>query len=236
MFTRIFSLSLPFTAGLMAAFNPCGVILLPAYVVYIIGKGKRRKNDKIIDLFLSGLKAGISMTAGFISVFTLLGILISVLGRSMLRYAPWMAVLIGVLFFIYGLGLLLYPEKLEVGLNFNIQLENKKRGVFTSLYIYGISYALASIGCILPIFLTVILTTFTSDSFFEGLINFIAFSLGMGLMVTIISILAFLMRDLILRWLKKIVPYMHTIVALFLIITGIYLLYYWFRGSGLLQL
>ena len=59
-------LPLVLTAGVLAAFNPCGVAMLPSYVVYLLGGEKRRSMD--------GLWAGLLMTLGFLMIFTVAGL------------------------------------------------------------------------------------------------------------------------------------------------------------------
>lgn len=69
-----FSFLFILAAGMVAAFNPCGIALLPSYISYLIG-GK----TKVYSLryaTLKGLGLGGAMTTGFLTIFVLAGFLI----------------------------------------------------------------------------------------------------------------------------------------------------------------
>lgn len=225
-------LSIAFSAGVVAAFNPCGVVLLPTYIAYLIGT-ENENRGKSGNFILKGLKSGISMSFGFITIFLALGIIVSLVGRTIMQFAPWLGVMIGIIFLSYGLLVFIKPEKFSLQININKQLwSDDNSNVFIVLYLYGISYGVASLACTLPVFLAVVLTTLTAGTLTKGIMNFFLFSLGMGFTVTLISIGTLGAKALVSRWLGKIMPYMNRIIALFLIFAGGYLIYYWFWGGG----
>ena len=67
---KIFLLSVPiyfaFTAGIIAAFNPCGMAMFPAYVGYQIGSISG--SNSVLRLTITGLTRGVAVTLGFVTV------------------------------------------------------------------------------------------------------------------------------------------------------------------------
>ena len=101
----------------------------------------------------------------------------------------------------------------------------KNKGVFPYI-LFGVSYGLVSVGCALPIFISLIANTL-NDSFYEIIFNFVFYSLGM---LAIISILTFSTlfsvntSSKINNFLRK---NSYLIFGSFLTIAGIYMLSYW---------
>ena len=60
-----------FSAGIVAAFNPCGAAMFPAYIGYQFNSGYGRIGHG--GLFVRGVALGLSVTAGFIVVFGMMG-------------------------------------------------------------------------------------------------------------------------------------------------------------------
>ena len=96
------------------------------------------------------------------------------------------------------------------------------------------AYALGSLSCTLPIFLVVVATSLTSDGVAGATGQFIAYALGMGLIIFVVTIGAALFRRLLGKWLRAITPFIHKLSAFFLIGAGAYLLYYWIVEARIL--
>lgn len=221
---------LALTAGMLAAFNPCGIVLLPSYVTYIITKNNNSKNK--IYLIFMGTKIGLLMTAGFISVFLTTGLAISLVGAFITQFTPHISIIVGFILFVTGLILLIKPEKLYLANSItNLGNRIKSKNKF-SYFLYGIGYALVSLGCSLPVFMMVVFTSFNMGNVAQGIKSFLLYSLGMGLVVTLISIMTLIARKTIEKWIQKIVPYLQNIAAILLLFTGAYLVYYWLFGPG----
>ena len=231
-----FNITLAFTAGMLAAFNPCGIVLLPPYISYLISSSKIKNTDdkKILKLLSIGIKIGFSLTAGFILIFMIIGLGFSLLGATIMKITPWISVIMGVVLVTGGCLFLFKPELLhKINLNSFITSGSKiKQKNAVSTFLYGIGYALVSLGCSLPVFSMVVFTSFTTGSFSDGMINFFFYSTGMGFVVIIISILALFAQKTIQKWLKKALPYIQKLTAFFLLLAGIYLIYYWVSGTG----
>ena len=92
--------------------------------------------------------------------------------------------------------------------------------------LFGVSYGLVSVGCALPIFISLVTNTL-NDSFYEIIFNFVFYSLGM---LAIISFLTFSTlfsvntSGKINNFLRR---NSYLIFGSFLTIAGIYMLSYW---------
>lgn len=214
---------LAFSAGMVAFFNPCSYALLPAYISYYLGKSSEEKETKsVLRRGLEGVRVGIEVTLGFLSVFVAIGVLISLVSSEIGAYLSWL---------ILGVGIVLMSLGTLWLLNFKISFPHAlnvlDRGKHTSFYLFGISYALGSAACVLPIFLSVILSALTTGGFLPGLLVFLSYALGMGMMMIGTAIAVALSKNVLLEHFKKMMKYVRKAGAIILIAAGIYLIYFW---------
>ena len=66
-----------------------------------------------------------------------------------------------------------------------------------------------------------------SGGVMTSMMQFLAYGLGMGTVLTAVTVGAALFRGAVARWLRGAMPYVHRVSVLFLIGAGAYLLYYW---------
>lgn len=204
-------------AGMMAAFNPCGVAMLPSYIVHLLAGRERRTWD--------GLWAGLLMTMGFLIVFILAGVIAVTFAAVLGKTVAWIAEMVGVAFILLG-TLMLFGKRgvaIHVGGDWNLQ-----QGSQWSVFLYGIAYALGSLGCTLPLFSVLVLSSFHSQGFAEGLSDFVLCALGMGFVVAIISLASTISQQLVGKWVRKGARWIGRFSALITLGTGVYLIIYWF--------
>ena len=65
-------LATSFTTGLLAAINPCGFVLLPTYLLYFLGMENLRPGAERTSVGRA-LAVSLSVSAGFMSVFIVIG-------------------------------------------------------------------------------------------------------------------------------------------------------------------
>jgi cytochrome c biogenesis protein CcdA len=91
-------LALALSAGILTTLNPCGFVLLPAYVAYVLhGPGDQHAvtgNDTGWHVLRSGL-LGVPLTAGFLLIFLVTGGVLTLGGHLVVALFPWMALLVG---------------------------------------------------------------------------------------------------------------------------------------------
>src|SRR5688500_7615199 len=88
---------------MLAAVNPCGFALLPAYLsVLVLGDDSPGTTRAV----LRALALTAWMTLGFVAVFGVFGLVVSPVAAQVQQYLPWFTVGFGVLVAVAGLWLL----------------------------------------------------------------------------------------------------------------------------------
>jgi cytochrome c-type biogenesis protein len=172
------------SAGMVAFLNPCGFALLPSYISHYLGGRAHLRRERWWERALQGLALGGAVSAGFFTVFLLLGIAVSLVGTALGAYFPWAAMLLGL--GLMALGIFTLRGR-ELALPISFQVRSSSQGLLF-YYLYGISYAIASCGCTLPIFMIYVVRPIFTVGPLNGLLNFIAYALGMTLMMLLLSV------------------------------------------------
>ncbi len=218
--------ALALTAGMVATVNPCGFAMLPAYLSYFLGTEDAAGDDARAGI-LRALAVGGVVTLGFLLVFGTVGLAVSHLSISINRFLPWVTLVIGVGLFALGIAMLR-------GFELVVRLPKLERGGQSrglgSMFVFGVSYAVASLSCTLPPFLAVTATTFSQLSYVSGVSVFVAYGLGMGLVLTVLTVAIALARVSIVGHLRRALPYVNRISGGLLILAGAYLAWYgWYE-------
>lgn len=182
------ALALAFSAGGLAAFNPCGFALLPSWAAYLVAGGER--SDDLLARLLRALRAGGIATAAFLVVFGVAGLIVSGWFLALGDYLPWLGLVIGAV--LAALGALLLVRGHAPGLRLR---HRARRGTdAAAVFGFGFAYALSSLSCVLPVFLlTLGIAAGESDS--TRTLGFIGFALGMGSVLTLIAVGAAVARE-----------------------------------------
>jgi pyruvate/2-oxoglutarate dehydrogenase complex dihydrolipoamide dehydrogenase (E3) component/cytochrome c biogenesis protein CcdA len=178
------SLTLALGAGLVAAVNPCGFALLPAYLsLFVLGDAPRSRTAAVGR----ALRATTALTLGFAGVFVGFGLAIAPVAASVQSFLPAFTVALGLLLALAGLWLLAGR-----GLP-SLPIPRRRKAATASPVVanwpammgFGASYAVASLGCTIAPFLAVVVTSFRSGSPGAGVVLFAAYAAGMGLTVAV---------------------------------------------------
>jgi cytochrome c biogenesis protein CcdA len=215
------ALSFALGAGLVAALNPCGFAFLPGYLGLVIANGSQDPS-RPAALARAGA-ATIAMSAGFVTVFGIFGLLVSPLIASAQRYLPFATVVIGVL-------LIGVAGWLLSGRNISIALPKLSGGSPTarlgSMYGYGVGYAIASLSCTVAPFLAVIGTTFRQGSILTGVLAFVVYAAGMAITVGVAALTVALIGSSAAGAIRRIMPHIGRIAGVIVLLTGLYVTYY----------
>ena len=216
-------LALAFTAGMVATVNPCGFAMLPAYLTFFLGlEGGAADEDRRASV-ARGLAVGAVVTLGFVVVFTTIGALISHLSLAVEKWFPWLTIAVGVGVFALGIALLF-------GFELRLALPHLERGgrerTLPSMFVFGVSYAVASLSCTLPVFLTVVAGTFSRSNTLSGIAMYVSFALGMGLVLTVLTVTLALARQSLVHTLRSSLPLINRISGALLVIAGAYFTWY----------
>ncbi|MFC4071703.1 cytochrome c biogenesis CcdA family protein [Actinoplanes subglobosus] len=205
-------------AGLLAAFNPCGFALLPSFLALLVaGPGG----------VLRALRLSTAMTAGFVTVFGSIGAVLAVTTAPIQRHLPWAAVVTGVVLFLLGAGLL---SGRELRVRLPRLAAGSPTGSILALYGYGASYAVASLSCTIAPFLAVTGLVSGGGDIRSGVAAFVAYGLGMGLVVGLLAMLVAFAREATVRRTRAVLPWISRLSGAFLLLAGAYVTYYgWYE-------
>lgn len=218
------TLALALAAGMAATVNPCGFALLPAYLSAFVGTDEQRSHSGVIG---RALAVSATMTAGFVTVFGLFGLLAVPLALQLERSLPWMTIVVGI-------GLVGLGAWLLAGRDLLVRLPRLSRGgrdgTLLSMYLFGVSYATASLSCTIGPFLAVTTTTFRSESVVGGLAVFVAYGLGMGVVIAVVTVAVGLARAGVVGRIRAALPLVHRVAGGLLVVAGAYVAYYgWYE-------
>jgi cytochrome c-type biogenesis protein len=214
-----------FTTGMLATVNPCGFAMLPAYLSYFLGIDAG-DGPATTAWWRVGRAIAVSLavSVGFLSVFTMIGAIVRAGGDVLIDWAKYATIPIGLA--LAGLGLAMIN-----GYHLPFTTPRLDRGgrdrTIASMFVFGVSYAIASIGCTLPLFIGAALTSFTSRGTVSGVLLVLTFGAGMALVLTALTVTLALARGGLLARLRQVLPYVDRVAGVFLVLAGLYLVYYW---------
>ena len=235
------SLLYAFGVGMVATFNPCGFAMLPAYLSYYLGLEQETPNTRTDQIVLRAIAVGAAMTAGFVVVFGILGLILDPVLNSISDKLPWVTMVL-------GLGLIFVGVRMLAGKEISVRLPKISRAPeqreLVSVFVFGISYALVSLSCTISLFIAAISTVVTQENWITGIGAFVAYGLGMGVVLMVLTLAIALARQGIVKKMRGILPYIGRISGGLLILAGMYVTYYgWYElqvfsnanagGSGL---
>ncbi len=208
-------------AGLVAALNPCGFAFLPAYLALVIAGGSQI-TSRPVALARAGA-ATVVMSAGFLTVFGIFGLLISPLITSMQKYLPFATVVIGVVLITAAVWLL-------SGRDIAVVTPKLSGGAPTarlrSMYGYGVAYAVASLSCTIGPFLALISTTFHHGSALSGVLAFVVYAGGMAITVGVAALAVAFAGSSATAVIRRIMPHIGRLAGGVVLLTGLYVTYY----------
>ncbi len=215
---------LSFGSGLLAAVNPCGFVLLPTYLMYFLGVSGRPGTQRAT--VRRALLVSAALSAGFMTIFIVVGGVSRLFTDWLNQNAKYVSLLIGVALVILGIAMLFgyrlpfSTPKLETG---------KRDQTVASMYVFGLAYAIASIGCTLGPFSATVLGTIDTDGFFQGIIAIVLYGLAMSLLITTLTVTLALAQGGLLKSLRIGMTYVEIASAIIMILSGLYLTWYWFN-------
>jgi cytochrome c biogenesis protein CcdA len=218
-------LGLAFGAGLVAALNPCGFALLPAYLTLVV----RAERAGRLNAVGRALAATTAMTLGFLAAFGTFGLLTVTVAAAVERFLPYVTIMIGISLVGLGIWLLLgrdlavlTPRSLVVGRG---RAPTVRLG---SMFGYGVGYAVASLSCTIGPFLAVTGAAFRGGPVLDGLMIYLAYAAGFGLLVGVLAVAVAFASSALIDRMRRILPYVNRISGALLVAVGLYVGYYGF--------
>ncbi|MGW0916716.1 cytochrome c biogenesis CcdA family protein [Streptomyces sp. NPDC002784] len=218
-------LALALGAGMLAAVNPCGFALLPAYLsLLVLGDDSPSRAVSIGRALL----ATAAMTAGFVALFGIFGLAVQPVAGQVQQHLPWFTIGFGLLMAIAGTWMLAGRQLPTLAPK--IRRAPTVTRSLPSMMLFGMAYATASLGCTIAPFLAIVVSAFRSGSTGEGVALFAAYAGGMGLIVGIASLTVALTRATAVTRLRRIGSFAPRLGGALLLLVGVYVAYYgWYE-------
>lgn len=216
--------ALAVAAGMAASVNPCGFALLPAYLGAFLGSANRSGGTGAVG---RALAVSAALTGGFIVVFGAFGLIVTPLALQLDDQLPWVTIVI-------GLGLVALGVMLVAGRELTLKIPRLQRGgrdgTLPSMFLFGISYATASLSCTIGPFLAVTTTTFRSSSWVAGIGVFFAYGIGMGVVIGVLTVALALAKATVVQRFRRAMPMVNRLSGMLLVVAGAYVAYYgWYE-------
>ncbi len=230
-------LGFAFGAGMVSSVNPCGFAMLTAYLgLYTSTSESTSKDVSMLQRLLRGLLVGSSVTLGFVLLFTLFGGLIVGGARSVVGIFPWVGLAVGVILVFLGAWLVqggkFYSNLAGAAAS---RIGDPNVVSVKGYFLFGASYGIASLGCTLPIFLAVMGTSLASRGVLSSIGQIVVYALGMGSVISILTVSIALFKGTYKGVTRKIMPYLQPIMAVLMVLAGAYIVFYWLTIGGLLK-
>ncbi|MFF1276080.1 cytochrome c biogenesis CcdA family protein [Streptomyces marokkonensis] len=222
-------LALALGAGILAAVNPCGFALLPAYLsLLVLGDDTPRRGVAVGR----ALAATAAMTIGFAAFFGVFGLVVQPVAGQVQQHLPWFTIAFGLLITAAGAWLLAGRQLPTMAPKLR-RAPTVTRSV-PSMALFGMAYATASLGCTIAPFLAIVVSAFRSGSTTEGIALFTAYAAGMGLIVGAASLTVALTRTTAVTRLRRMGAMAPRLGGGLLLLVGAYVAYYgWYEIRAL---
>ena len=209
-----------FMLGVLAAVNPCGFVLLPAYLLYFLGIDSNNQQAPV----KRALVVSAAVSSGFLLVFIIIGTISRLFTQWIELNAKYAGLLIGLALVVMGVAMLAGWKPSFITPTIAGQRDRSLRAMF----IFGIAYAVASIGCTIGFLTTAIFGSIGVHGFASGVISIVLYGAGMALLVSTLTVTLAVAKGGLLRVLRNGLRYMDKLAAGFIVLTGLYLSWYWY--------
>jgi cytochrome c-type biogenesis protein len=212
-----------FLGGLLSFLSPCVLPLIPSYVSFITGVSfdELKKGDKAHIKRLTLINSS-AFVLGFSTVFILLGVSSSYVGRFFAIYYDHIRIIGGIIIIVFGLYVMGIFKLNFLAADKRVHLQSKPRGHFGS-FIVGLTFGAGWTPCIGPILGSILLIASTTGSAMQGFKLLLVYSLGLAIpfLATSLAINSFISHfEVIQKYMRHIM----IISGLLLIAFGVILL------------
>jgi len=228
-------LGVAFGLGMAAAVNPCGFALLPTYLGLYLGTATGERIPWPAQV-RRALRVSTVMTMSFVALFGAAGLILGFLGAAVGGWLAWVSLATGVVLAIAG-GRLLAGGSLDAPAA--ERLADRLGGAanrtgLLAYAAYGLAFGLSSLGCTLPLFLTVVGIGLAGGGIAGALGQLVLYALGMSAVVSVLTILVALFGRGVLARVRVAGRVLQPLSAALLLATGGYIVYYWLSAGGIL--
>lgn len=213
--------SFSFLQGVLAFLAPCAVALLPGYIVAFISRNSKG-SPSLGKRLTRGFKLAMLSILGILVIYAIAGALIIVAAQILKEYMKWITVGMGALLAVVGFLMIMGKN-----ISFSVNLRNPTdKSEAVEAVVFGFAYAIGALGCLFPLFLVVATQAMSAETAWEGASYIGAYFAGISSMMIGTILLSTFAKDLLMKYLRKILPHMERITGGLLILAGVYVIYY----------
>ncbi|WP_276008985.1 cytochrome c biogenesis protein CcdA [Mycolicibacterium rhodesiae] len=207
---------------MVAALNPCGFAMLPAYLTLVV-RGEDADPGRTAAVGRA-LAATAAMALGFLAVFGLFGLLTVPVATVVQHYLPYATIGIGIV--LVALGIWLAAGRELTWRSPGQSWRSAPTARLGSMFGYGVGYAVASLSCTIGPFLAVTGATLRAGSPVDVVLVYAAYAAGLALVVGVLAVGIALTSTALVDRLRRVLPYINRISGVVLIAVGLYVSYY----------
>lgn len=211
---------LAFTSGAVTFFAPCAFPLLPGYVAYFLGTDGGDATTLRRRLGRAAV-VGLVTSAGFFLVFAVLAGAAAIVGTGPLANISLLELGVGVVLIVLGAGMA--TERFDPTA-VHVRLPERRRGVL-GYFLFGVVYAVAAAGCTAVVFVSIALEAVTSPPATAAAM-FVAYALGMSLLMVAITVLSAIGRATLLKRVSARSDLLTRLAGVVLVVAGVVQIYY----------
>ncbi len=214
-----------FILGVLAAVNPCGFVLLPTYLIFFLGT-RDETELTTSERMRRALVVSSGISIGFLAIFFVIGVISRLFTQWIELNAKYASLAIGIVLVIGGARMLTgWTPKFALP-----QIGGVQTKTFRATVIYGVAYAVASIGCTIGFLTTAVFGSIALHGFISGVFSILLYGLGMAMLVTALTVSLAFAKTGIVTMIKNRLHIVQRLGAIFVTITGIYLVLYWYAA------
>ena len=210
-----------FLGGLLSFLSPCVLPLVPSYVSFVTGLGMEELESGGDRVKRVTLTHSLLFVAGFSLIFLMMGATATYVGRLLLVYSDWIALVGGVVIIVFGIYLLGVIPIAALSRERRYQFQNKPMGYVGTIGV-GVAFGAGWVPCIGPILGAILTLAATRANLVEGIALLGVYSAGLA----IPFVLSAVALTVFLAWFQKFRAYLRYVewaAGIMLIFVGVLL-------------
>ena len=225
-------------AGALSFFSPCSFPLLPGYVSYYLSKETEANTPKNMRI-KKAFPAGVAASAGILSVFLGLALLIIPFSQAVKELVPTLIPITAVFIFLMGIVMITdydiswLTRPFQNGFNKVLSIfkkkdaEPKENNGLSGQFFYGVGYGAASAGCTAPVFIALLMASMKYTIFGAATI-FALYSVSTAVLMITFTMLVAASQDTLVNKMRASTGLIKKSGGGIMLLVGLYLVWEYF--------
>lgn len=207
---RFMQYAVAFLEGIITFISPCLLPMLPIYISYFAGGGRRTTKKTLLG--------ALGFVSGFTVIFVAMGALAGTIGSFLQEYKGAVNMISGLVVILFGLNFLgIFKMNLFRG---GSKTVNSREMGFFSAMLFGMIFSLGWTPCVGTFLGSALMLASGQGHVIEGMLMLLCYSLGLGIPFLLSAVLIDYLKSAF-NWIKKHYRIINTVSGCFLILVGI---------------